>query len=69
MEERKLKAKILIWLAEKYNRKLFGQSTQIEVTDTRPVIYLPAQFQWFGLPVIEGEISDVEPEHQNDDKL
>lgn len=57
IEERKLKAKILIWLAEKYNRKLFGQSTQIEVTDTRPVINLPAQFAGFGLPVIEGEIS------------
>jgi len=44
IEERKLKAKIYIWLAEKYNRKLFGQSTQVELTDTRPVINLPPEF-------------------------
>ncbi|WP_235210015.1 hypothetical protein, partial [Sphingobium sp. Ant17] len=65
----KLKVKALMWLAGKYNRKVFGDSQQIEVTDTRPVINLPAQFQGFGLPVIEGEISDVEPEGKDEDKL
>jgi hypothetical protein len=52
-----LKVKALMWLAGKYNRKVFGDSQQIEVTDTRPVINLPAQFAGFGLPIIEGEIS------------
>tara|TARA_R110000787_G_scaffold71232_2_gene158543 strand:+ start:21191 stop:21574 length:384 start_codon:yes stop_codon:yes gene_type:complete len=64
-----LKVKALMWLAGKYNRKVFGDSQQIEVTDTRPVINLPAQFQGFGLPVIEGEISDVEPEGKDENKL
>lgn len=57
VEERKLKAKIYIWLAEKYNRKLFGQNIQHEVTDTRPVINLPMQFGGFGQS-IDAEIVD-----------
>ena len=60
IEERKLKAKIYIWLAEKYNRKLFGQSQQIELTDTRPVTNLPAEFAALAQPYIEGQI--VKPE-------
>lgn len=39
-----LKVKALMWLAGKYNRKLFGDAVQHEITDTRPVINLPPHF-------------------------
>ena len=61
-----LKVKALMWLAGKYNRKVFGDSQQIEVTDTRPVINLPAQFAGFGLPVIDVPHSPVDHECRDD---
>ncbi|KAA9018269.1 hypothetical protein F4U96_09160 [Sphingobium limneticum] len=59
-----LKVKALMWLAGKYNRKVFGDAVQHEVTDTRPVINLPAQFAGFGLPVIDVPHSPVDQSEQ-----
>lgn len=62
-----LKVKALMWLAGKYNRKLFGDSQQIEVTDTRPVIHLPAAFGAFGSVIdvpttpVEDKVRDSAP--------
>lgn len=55
VEERKLKAKIYIWLAEKYNRKLFGQQVQLDVKSEGPAINLPSEF---GGGVLQGQIID-----------
>lgn len=59
-----LKVKALMWLAGKYNRKVFGDSQQIEVTDTRPVIHLPQAFAAYGnvidVPVLPVEDKDPE---------
>lgn len=44
-----LKVKALMWLAGKYNRKVFGDATQVEVTDSRPVIHLPAGFAAYAI--------------------
>lgn len=56
-----LKVKALMWLAGKYNRKLFGDAIQHEVTDTRPVINLPGGFFAWGnqdAAVIDGQVTD-----------
>lgn len=53
-----LKVKALMWLAGKYNRKLFGDSMQHEVTDTRPVINLPMQFGAWAGSVVDGQLTD-----------
>ena len=58
IEERKLQAKIYMWMMAKYHRKLFGDSMQHEVTDTRPVINLPMQFGAWAGSVVDGQLTD-----------
>ena len=57
-----LKVKALMWLAGKYNRRVFGDKQEVEITDTRPAINLPSMFGVLAQPVI-----DVTPEDPDSD--